>query len=202
MQTSMRVLIADDHWVVRNGLAALLQDAGMEVVGMVSNGQEALEQAAELQPHIVLMDIDMPVMDGLEATRQLCLTMPEVKVLMLTLHAEPGYIEQAKQAGAAGYALKNDNGDKLLRTINAVGDGLCVSPHVAATRVPSRLLVPLSPREKEVVILVAKGKQSGEIARILGIETRTVEAHRQKIRDKGLRTVADQTRYAIEQGWV
>jgi two-component system, NarL family, nitrate/nitrite response regulator NarL len=138
----------------------------------------------------------------LEATRQLCLIMPEVKVLILTLHTEPSYIDQARQVGAVGYALKNDNGDKLLRTINAVGDGLCVSPPVTATGVPSSLPIPLSPRETEVLILVAKGKQSGEIARILGIETRTVEAHRQKIRDKGLRTVADQTRYAIEQGWV
>lgn len=209
MQTPLRLMIVDDHPPVRDGFAALLRDAGIDVVGMAGNGQEALDKAAEWMPDMVLMDINMPVMDGLVATRQFRLTQPQVLVVVLTMHDAPEYVAQAMQAGAAGYVLKDGSTDKLLRTLDAVRNGLFVFPPPSFSspllQPPSvaAVKIPLSARETEVLQLVAQGRQSGEIARLLGIETKTVETHRQKIRDKlGLRSVADLTRYALENGLV
>lgn len=195
--STLRIMIVDDHPVVREGFAAVLREAGIQVVGMAGNGQEALTLAAELLPEMVLMDIRMPVMDGLAATQALKQQFPALTILMLTMEDSPEYARQAMHAGAAGYLVKHSNADQLLRTIEAVRCGLFVFPPMLAA--PQPKTVPLTQREIEVLQWVAKGKQSGEIARILAIETRTVETHRQNIRDKlGLRSVAELTRYAWE----
>ncbi|SEB04950.1 MAG: response regulator transcription factor [Candidatus Thiothrix putei] len=199
--TGLRLLIVDDHPIVRDGFAAVLRDAGMQIVGMAGNGRDALALAAELLPDVILMDIHMPVMDGLRATQALAQQLPQIKVLMLTLEDSPEYAAKAMQAGAKGYMAKNNcDTDRLLHAIDTVQRGMFVSPYPPTTVSSSS---PLTSRETEVLILVAKGKQSGEIARILKIETRTVETHRQNIRDKlGLRSVAELTRYALDHGLI
>lgn len=195
--STLRIMIVDDHPVVREGFAAVLREAGIEVVGMAGNGQEALRLAAELVPDMVLMDIHMPVMDGLAATQALRQQLPALKILMLTMEDSPEYASKAMQAGASGYLVKHSNTDQLLRTIDAVRCGLFVFPPMISA--PQPKTTPLTQREIEVLKWVAQGKQSGEIARILNIETRTVETHRHNIRDRlGLRSVAELTRYALD----
>lgn len=203
--TGLRLLIVDDHPIVRDGFAAVLRDAGMQIVGMAGNGRDALALAAELLPEVILMDIHMPVMDGLMATQALTQQLPQIKVLMLTMEDSPEYAAKAMQAGAKGYLVKHSDTDQLLHAIDTVQRGMFVSPYppAAMPSTASANSIPLTPRETQVLVLVAKGKQSGEIARILNIETRTVETHRQKIRDKlGLRSVAELTRYALDHGLI
>ncbi|MBI4757380.1 MAG: response regulator transcription factor [Betaproteobacteria bacterium] len=206
MNDSIRLLIVDDHPLIREGIAALLREGtGVEVVGMAGNGQEAVEMAAQLRPDIVLMDYHMPIMNGLDATRQLRASLADVRVLILTQSDEPEYVVQVMEAGAAGYVLKSEmSQSKLLRTIAAVHDGVFVFPPVQAnTPAGSRSArdIPLTAREIEVLSLTAQGKSAKEIGRMLKIDARTAETHRQNIREKlGVRTIAELTRYAVENG--
>ncbi len=207
----IRILVVDDHAVLREGICALLvQHSDMQVVGEASNGVEALEQAASLKPDVILMDITMPRMDGLEATRQIRERWPDTRILVLTQHENKEYVMPLLQAGAAGYILKKAGGAELVNAIRAVyTDGAFLHPSAARavvnqvsqaddTRQPH-----LTEREKQVLILVAEGMTSREIAHQLRLSEKTVVVHRNNIMEKlNLHNSVELARYAIRSGLV
>lgn len=179
----IRVVIADDHAVVRAGLAQLLQTfADVELVGSASNGDEAVALSAERRPDVVLMDLEMPVLDGIEATRRIRATQPDVAVVVLTSFSDRERILSALDAGAAGYLLKDAEPDALARAIEAAARGEApLDPKAArallsARRTPSPVDA-LSDREREVLALVAEGLPNKLVAQRLGISEKTVKAH-------------------------
>ena len=202
----IRLLIVDDHLLLRDGIAAILQqEPGIAVVGHASNGREALDQVRQLNPDVVLMDIGMPVMDGLQATQLIKEQWPAVRVLILSMHDEPEYIKKIMQAGASGYVLKDVAADELLRAIVAVHrDGTYFSARASrhlfqAAEPAATASEPLTARELEVLKLIARGHCNKDISRELDISIRTVESHRQNLRNKlGIQTTAGLTHYAIE----
>ena len=211
----LRILLADDHEVVRDGLRLLIDgQRDMRVVGEASNGKEALQQARELTPDVVVMDLSMPELNGLQATERLKAERPEIKVVALTVHEDTSYLLQLCKAGAAGYVLKRSAGDDLIRAIRAVAaGGLHFDPTVASKALTGRLrespgkagLQPadLSEREKEVLILLAWGYSNKEIAGDLGLSVKTVETYRVRISEKlDLRSRAEIVQYALRQGWL
>lgn len=191
--------------MLRDGIAARLrEEPGIDVVGQAGNGREALAQARVLTPDLVLMDIAMPVMDGLEATRHFRAEMPGIRILILSMHDEPEYIAKIIQAGAAGYVLKDAAAAELLRAIATVRDGgHYFSAGVSIFPTQAGPSGPLSERESEVLKLIAQGQCNKEIARTLGLSVRTVETHRQNLRTKlAIRTTAGLTQYAIAHGLI
>jgi DNA-binding NarL/FixJ family response regulator len=211
----LRILLADDHKVVRDGLRLLIDgQRDMRVVGEASNGKEALQQARELTPDVVVMDLSMPELNGLQATERLKAERPEIKVVALTVHEDTSYLLQLCKAGAAGYVLKRSAGDDLIRAIRAVAaGGLHFDPTVASKALTGRLrespgkagLQPadLSEREKEVLILLAWGYSNKEIAGDLDLSIKTVETYRVRINEKlGLRSRTEIVQYALRQGWL
>jgi DNA-binding NarL/FixJ family response regulator len=210
----IRVLLADDHTLVRQGLRALLAlELDVEVVGEADNGRKAVEMAKKLQPDVALIDIGMPVLNGLEATRQIKRAASSTKVLILSLHSDALYVERSLQAGAAGYLVKHGAFDELLEAIHAVQKGATFfSPSIArrfggarrngstgtATKARDKHL---SGRETEVLQLIAEGRANKQIADELGISIKTVEKHRQQVMNKlGIHTIAGLTRHALANG--
>lgn len=175
----IRVLIVDDHDLARRGTASVFTpEMGIEVVGMAANGQEALNLAAELLPDIVLMDISMPIMDGLEATQRLKQIQPNIYVLVLTMLDTEETVRQVMRAGAEGYVLKSIDGHVLVETIKAVNNGIFVFPPLTTfNTAPAKSDKGLTARQLQIARLWAKGLEAKEIARALPIETRTVEKH-------------------------
>jgi DNA-binding NarL/FixJ family response regulator len=211
----LRVLLADDHKVVRDGLRLLIDgQPDMQVIGEAGNGLEALRQARDLKPDVVVMDLSMPELNGLQATERLKAERPEIKVVALTVHEDPSYLLQLCKAGAVGYVLKRSAGDDLIRAIRTVaGGGLLFDPTLASKALMGRPgdvakkegLHPsdLSEREKEVLILLAWGYSNKEIAANLGLSTKTVETYRVRISQKlCLRSRTEIVRYALRQGWL
>ena len=211
----LRILLADDHKVVRDGLRLLIDgQRDMRVVGEAGNGQEALRQARDLKPDVVVMDLSMPELNGLQATERLKAERPEIKVVALTVHEDPSYLLQLCQAGAAGYVLKRSAGDDLIQAIRtAASGGLHFDSTLTSKALTGRAgdwlnkegLHPsaLSEREKEVLILVAWGYSNKEIAGELGLSTKTVETYRVRISEKlGLRSRTQIVQYALRQGWL
>jgi DNA-binding NarL/FixJ family response regulator len=205
----MRILLADDHRIVREGLRAVLEKAGVQVVGEAGNGHEAIAEAHRLHPDIVVMDIGMPELNGIDATRRLTAELPEVKIIALSMNADRRYVTAMLTAGASGYLIKNAATDELLGALDVVTRGdTYVSPGITPPPTdptpeasPLESLRPLSPRERQVLILVAEGKSSKEVAVALQIAVPTVETYRRQIADKlGLRTIAELTKYAIRNG--
>jgi DNA-binding NarL/FixJ family response regulator len=205
----VRILLVDDHKMMRDGLRAILEREGLEVVGEAENGHEAIALARREKPGIVVMDVSMPDLNGVDATRRLVAELPGVKVIGLSMHADRRYVVAMFAAGAVGYLLKNSAADELIRAVRAVaGDLTYVSPAIAAVVVESlsRLSQPksvktLSPREREVLQLLAEGKTTKDIASRLSLAVPTVETHRRQIMDKlALRTIAELTKYAIREG--
>jgi DNA-binding NarL/FixJ family response regulator len=206
----IRVLVVDDHAILRDGIRSLLErQEGITVAGEASNGQEALVRVGELQPDIVLMDVAMPVMDGLEATRRIKEAYPKIKVLILTQHDNREYIAPLLQAGASGYVLKRSGGREVSTAIRQVCEqGVFLEPDVARqvlhdyTRDPERdkkAMPHLTKREQEVLNLAVEGKSNKEIANILVISPKTVSVHRSNIMAKlGVRSGVELVRYAIE----
>ena len=212
----VRILIADDHEVVRKGLRSLLEgQAAMEIIGEASNGREAVDKAIALKPDVVVLDIGMPELNGLEATRQIVKGTPRTEVLILTVYETEEVIREVLRAGARGYVLKSDAGRLLISAIESV------AAHKAffTSRVSELVLAgflssegepesesqgqPLTPREREVLQLLAEGKTNKEVAAALGIGLKTVETHRQNLMTKlGLHSVVDLVRYAIRNGIV
>jgi len=209
----IRILLADDHKIVREGLNSLLgREPDMEVVAMADNGRTAVQLAGQLMPDIAVIDIAMPDMNGIEATRRISAENREVKVLSLSMHSARRFVVEALSAGAKGYLLKDCAFDDLVRAIRTVaGNETYLSPKVAGLIVKDYLkrspesappaVSLLSSREREVLQLIAEGESTKEIAYTLGVSIKTAETHRQQIMKKlNLHSVAELTRYAIREG--
>jgi DNA-binding NarL/FixJ family response regulator len=209
------VLLADDHVIVREGLRALLEmEADIQVVGEASDGRQAVRLARKLQPDVVVMDIAMPLLNGLEATEQIHKSVPAAKVLILSAHADDEYIEQVARIGAEGYLIKQTSAHTVHNAIRELQRGNTLfSPSIAdrlhdlhpdppgRRRRTSKKGVTLTSRQMEVLQLVAEGKANKQIARELGISIKTVEKHRQLLMNKlDLHDTAGLTRYAIAKG--
>ncbi len=211
-----RILIVDDHHIVRDGLCAILSVVpGLEVVGVAENGQIAVEQARKLMPHIILMDLSMPVMSGTEATRAIKQRFPAIKIIALTANKSHEHVLTTLAAGASGYILKDDNSSSLLNAIESIINGNSyLSPGVcdkvlngfldssnAADVGHSRSR--LTSREREVIKLVAEGYKNREIANHLSLSIKTVEKHRSSLMNKlDLHCVSALTTYAIEHSLI
>jgi DNA-binding NarL/FixJ family response regulator len=213
----IRVLVADDHAVVRQGLCCLLGSEGhFEIIGEARNGREAVELTQTLQPAVVLMDIAMPLLNGLEATRQILATNPAARVIILSAHSDDVYVERMSSSGAAGFLEKQSSAELLTKAIRAVAaGGTFFSPAIAKRQresqsyavdragQPKPEAVRLTSRETEVLQLVAEGQANKQVAATLGISIKTVEKHRQHLMDKlNIHETASLTRYAIAQGIV
>jgi DNA-binding NarL/FixJ family response regulator len=210
---SIRILLADDHQIMRDGLRAVLaSEDSFEIVGEAENGREAATLARTLVPDVIIMDIGMPDLNGVEATRQIKADNPGIKVIALSMYADRGYVLGILEAGASGYVLKTGAYDELHRAVKAVTQGKSyLSPDITQMVVDAQVRAPsqrgtsaqtsLGPREREIVQLLAEGHTSPQIARQLHISTRTVETHRHNIMKKlDLHSVADITKYAIREG--
>ena len=207
----VRILIADDHELMRKGLRATLEThSGWEIVSEATNGRALVEQARALKPDIVVTDISMPELNGLEATRRICAAFPKARVLILTVHESEQVVREVLDADAKGYLLKSDAGRDLVTAIESLlKDRLCFTSKVARlvlggflsgapAKIKEEIDSPLSPREREIVQLVAEGKSSKEIAAGRGISVKTAEAHRSNLMRKlGFHSVSEVVRYAI-----
>lgn len=209
---SVKILLADDHQLMRQGLRSMLEEQpNLNVIGEADDGRTAVRLAKELKPDLVVMDVTMPDLNGIDATRQIRAENPNVRVVALSMHAERQFVMQMLAAGASGYLPKDCPVDELLSAIDAVtrGDtflspkvtGVLVKECVGGVPEAGAFCGTLSPREREVLQLVAEGKSSKEIAFMLGLSSKTVEGHRRQIMDKlKLYSVAELTRYAIREG--
>ncbi|WP_209004106.1 response regulator transcription factor [Labrenzia sp. CE80] len=188
----IRVLLADDHELVRDGIRArLAQTDTLEVVGEATNGREAVEQVEALRPDIILMDVSMPVVNGLEAANEIRKRFPETSILVLSIYDNPEYVRGVVQAGARGYILKDISAKEMLTAITSVASGgyyfsSAVGPTLVGGNAPAQVNDPygLTDREKQVLSGIAKGQPNKEIAANLGISVRTVESHRLNLREK------------------
>jgi two-component system nitrate/nitrite response regulator NarL len=205
---AIRIMLVDDHPVVREGLRSILASFEEVVVaGEAGSGREAITVARELRPDVVVMDISMPEMSGIEATAALRRELPEVKVLALSMHDNLAYIKQSLAAGARGYILKDSAPKDLVQAISNVHCGtMPISPQAASILVgqpKGGSSTDLTPRETEVLRYIARGYTNKEIGAALGVGVRTVETHRENLIEKtGLSSVAELTRYAINHGYV
>jgi len=191
---TIRLLLADDHRMLREGLRRTLEEEGLEVVGEAADGEEALRLAAKLRPDVVLMDVTMPVLDGVEATRQLHEHLPDIPVVILTMHADREVLARAIRAGASGYLVKDCSTDEVVRTVRLAASGeTALSPELAASMLaeaqradaPAEELEPIiSRREEEVLQLVADGLSTSEVAAKLYISIKTVKNHLASIYEK------------------
>jgi len=204
-----RVLLADDHLIVRQGLKVLLQREGLEIVGEAADGQQAVRLARDRCPDVAILDFAMPVLNGLDAAREILRICPRARVILLTMHTEDRYVHEALRVGVSGYVVKSQASADLVRAIREVSrDMTYLSPRVSRTVVQAYLAKtegpgPLTPREREVLRLVAEGKTTKEVAATLGISAKTAEAHRMRIMKKlETHNTASTVRYAIRQGLV
>ncbi|MEK6766189.1 MAG: response regulator transcription factor [Planctomycetota bacterium] len=215
--SKIRVLLADDHTIVRQGLRALLDSQeDIEVVGEAEDGRQAFEKTKELIPDIVVIDITMPNLNGIEATRQIKKLNPEIKVLVLTVHDNEEYIHQILQAGASGYLLKESAVTDLVSAINAVKKGgIFLSPAISKVVVKDYIrhaeegtgdfdsLNILTNREREVLQLIAEGHTNREVAHILKLSVKTVDVHRSHIMEKlNIHDVTGLVKYSIRKGLI
>ncbi len=215
---SIRVLLADDHKIIRDGLRSLLdRQADIEVIGEVDNGRDAVSSASDLRPDIVVMDISMRDLNGIDATRQLLEQCPHTSVIALSMHSRGQYVSAMLAAGARGYVLKNSTFKELAEAIRVVHSGrVYLSPDVADVVVddlvrrmgsdgdnaPGPASV-LSPREREVLQLIGEGNSTKEIATQLGLSVKTVETHRRQVMERlGIFTVAGLVKYAVREGLI
>jgi two-component system response regulator NreC len=208
-----RILVADDHGIIRAGLRLLLErDKDMQVAGEAADGREAVRLAAELQPDIVIIDIGMPLLNGIDATAQILRETPDFGVIILSMHADESYIMRALNAGAKGYLLKDSADDDLPKAVRTVAEGRpFFSPVIAKTLLEDyvRLMREhrvqdsyelLTEREREVLQLLAEGKSNKEVASLLGLSPYTVESHRNNLMQKlNLHNTADIVLYAVRK---
>jgi len=209
----IRVLIVDDHMIFRDGLNSLLdRQPDMEVVAEADNGRVALKHAKELSPGVVIMDIGMSELNGIDATRQIVKMLPSVKVLALSMYSDKRFVKEMLKAGASGYMLKDSAFNELIDAIRViVGNKIYISPSVAgivlddylgtSTERDSSVRSLLTPREMEVLQLLAEGKSMKQIALSLSLSIKTIESHRTRIMQKiDVSNIADLTKYAIREG--
>ncbi|MHC4592994.1 MAG: response regulator transcription factor [Planctomycetota bacterium] len=211
---AIRILLADDHQILREGLRALLSsERDMEVVGEAADGRSAVQLAADLAPDVVIMDVAMPDLNGVEATRQITQSAPGAKVIALSMHSDKRFVQEMLRAGACGYVRKGSSISELARAIHNVVKGhvyLCpTAADIVARGYVDQLpaygsppAVALTPREREVAQLLAEGMIPKQIAAELGISVKTVSTHRRHVMVKcGLQSTADLVRYAIQRGY-
>ncbi len=208
----LRVLLADDHSLVVKGIIGLLEDH-YEVVGAASNGRKLVEAALRLKPEIVVLDISMPILNGLDAAREIKKALPGTMLIVLSMHSNAVYLRKALEAGVSGYVLKSGAAEELLAAIEDARKGkIYITPTFGPTVVesalgwrwkPVRSPVELTNRQRQILQLVSEGRQSKEIADILCVSIKTVEFHRGRLMAKlGARSVADLTRFAIREGLI
>jgi two-component system response regulator NreC len=205
-----RVLIADDHHIVRAGLRSLLEKAGHLIVGEASNGHDAINLCRSESPDIAVLDLVMPLLNGVDTTRELVRVSPTTRSILLTMHTDRPYVLEAMRAGARGYVLKTQAPEDLIRAVDEVAHGsIYISPGVAVSLVDALLdgdsiaVDPLTPRECRILQLVAEGKTTKEVGRLLNISYKTAESHRSRIMKKlDIHDVAGLVRYAIRRGMV
>jgi len=210
----IKVLVVDDHVLIRQGIRALIESVeGIEVVGEAENGKEALKKSIELLPDVVIMDLGMPVLNGIEATRQIMKALPRTRILALTAHADEKYVFQTLKAGASGYLLKTCTASELAEAVLSVCAG---NPHFSpavSRKIMDRYLSGedalsknaqpdhLTEREREVLQLIAEGYSNVKVAELMGISVKTVETHRANIMKKiGAHDVTGLVKYAIKRG--
>ena len=209
-----KIVLADDHKLLRAGLRVLLEkESDLEVIAEADNGRSAVELAMKLSPDIIVMDISMPDLNGVEATRQITSRDPTIKVIALSMHTDRHFVEGMLQAGASGYLLKDCGSSEFIRAIRAVLAGQTyltpavtgqlvegyVHHHAGSKPDPTRSA--LTPREREVLQLVAEGKASKQIAAELGVSAKTIETHRHQIMERlNLHSVAELTKFAVRHG--
>lgn len=205
-----RVLLADDHKIVIEGLKSLLRDE-FEIVGSVEDGRALVEQASTLYPDVIVADISMPQLNGIEAARQIKKIDKNIKIVFLTMHQDATYAANAFEAGASGFVLKHSASSELIRAIReAIKGRTYVTPLIAGDLIytyqeggspEKNLFKKISPRQREVLQLLAEGKSAKEIASILNISTRTVEFHKYRMMEQlNIKTNAELLRYAIKHG--
>ena len=205
-----RVLLADDHEIVRQGVRALLEEAGHDVVGEAADGREACELARKLRPNVAVLDLAMPLLNGMDAAGEIRRVSPGTITILLTMHTERPYVLQALRAGAKGYVLKTQAADDLIRAIREVrGGAVYLSPGVAVGLVDAYLSEEdepkelLTARERQVLQLIAEGKTTKAIAELLGISFKTAESHRNRTMKKlDIHQTAGLVRYAIRRGLI
>jgi DNA-binding NarL/FixJ family response regulator len=205
------VLLADDHTIVRKGVRMLIDSqSDMEVVGEAGNGREAIEQARRLQPDIVVMDVSMPELNGIEGTRQICDELHNTRVLALSMHKDAVYVREILRAGARGYLLKDSDDEDLLKAIRLVSRGEAfLSPAISDAvltdyrRHVSNPVDLLTSREREILTMVGEGKTNKEIANALNLSVYTVESHRGSVMEKlNLHNTGDIVRFALRNGLI
>ena len=207
-----RLLLADDHTLVLEGFRRLLEPE-FELAGAVEDGRALVAATQKLKPDVVLLDISMPLLNGIDAARQLKKIMPELKLIFLTMHADPAYVTEAFRVGASGYLLKRSAASELVNAIREVLRGRCyVTPLVTKDMLGSVLgpspergtfSTDLTPRQREVLQLVAEGHSTKEVATVLNISVKTVEFHKSRLTQRlGIRTTAELTKFAIQHGIV
>ena len=210
---NIRIVIADDHQIVRQGLRTLLErEADMQVVAEAEDGRRAVSLARELIPHVIVMDVEMPDLNGIEATRQILTEYPQIKIIALSMYSDRRFVTNMLKSGVSGYLLKDCAFEELVQAIRlAMSNMIYLSPGVADmvvkdyanhTPAPSQSVFSvLTTREREVLQLLSEGKRTSQIADLLHISIKTVETHRQQIMHKlGMRSVAELTKYAIREG--
>jgi DNA-binding NarL/FixJ family response regulator len=214
----IKIVLADDHKIVRDGLKHLLNSAfGIEVVGEASNGRELLDLIGELNPDVVVVDISMPILNGVEATRKITELYPRVRIVVLSMHSERYFVENVFNAGAISYVLKDSAFSELIQAVESAyvkkayfSSGisnlilrkfLSVEEAVDSEEGGEKLFQKLSGREREIIQLISEGKNTKEMAHLLHLSTKTIETHRRNIMNKiNCRGVADLTRFAIKEG--
>jgi DNA-binding NarL/FixJ family response regulator len=209
------VLLAEDHTIVRQGLRLLIEAGGdIEIVGEAKTGREALQMTKDLRPEIVVMDIAMPLLNGIQATRQILKAFPATKVLILSAHSDPEYVDQVVKAGASGYLVKQSSGEVVAKAIREVQKGKTFfTPSIAkrlkedyrkapdGVGLQKKSAIELTSREAELLQLIAEGQANKQVASELGISIKTVEKHRQHLMEKlGIHDIAGLTRFAIAAG--
>ena len=205
-----RLLLADDHVLVRQGFKTLLEREGFQVVGEASDGHEAIRLAAKDRPDVAVLDITMPLLNGLDACREIRKGSPKTKVILVTQHNEDHYVTEALRAGAKGYVLKSQAANELVQAIHQVcRDGIYLSACISRALVEaftSKTELPaehLTERERQVVQLIGEGKSNRDVGKLLGISVKTAESHRAKLMQKlDIHETASLVRYAIRRGLV
>jgi DNA-binding NarL/FixJ family response regulator len=212
--SQIRILIADDHTILRSGLRLLLeQQADLKVVAEANNGREAVELASRHRPEVAILDIGMPELNGIEATRQILAAEPSTQVVILSMHADEGYVLRALKAGARAYILKNSAESDLIRAVRSVADGKSFfSPVISKMLLEDYIRQIrdkqvedsydlLTPREREILQMLAEGKTNKEVANVLHLSVHTVDAHRGNILQKlNLHGVPEMILYAVRKG--
>jgi two-component system, NarL family, response regulator NreC len=207
---AVRVLLADDHAIVRQGLRAVLEREGFDIVGEAADGREAVELCERLHPEVVVLDVSMPLLNGIDAAREISRSNSRTKTVLLTMHTEDTFVLQSLRAGVSGFVLKQRSAEELVRAIRDVckgeiflSAGICrtvVQAYVNKTELPNQTL---SDRERQVLQLVAEGKTNKEVASVLNISPKTAEFHRANIMEKlDIHDTAGLVRYAIRQGLI